>query len=152
MAVKDAAVTLGLSGHRCYAILRATGHPMGALRAGRGRVDREQIVAVFTATGSLKAAAKASGIAASTARRVLVAEGLVDEVPRPRNKVQAKRRFLELIDSGWSARRAARAPGQRRGYRPQHRRTGRTLELATQRQRFVLDEYCGCEAVAQEPN
>jgi IS30 family transposase len=80
---------------------------MGALRARRGRVDREQIVAVFTATGSLKAAAKASGIAASTARRVLAAEGLVDEVPRPRNKVQAKRRFLELIDSGWSARRAA---------------------------------------------
>ena len=111
MAVKDAAVTLGVSGHRCYAILRATGHPMGASRARPGRVDRERIVAVFTATGSIKAAAKASGIADSTARRVLVAEGLVDEAPKPRNKVQAKRRFLELVDSGWSARRAAREVG-----------------------------------------
>ena len=111
MAVKDAAVTLGLSGDRCYAILRATGHPMGALRARRGRVDREQIVAVFTATGSIKAAGKASGIAASTARRVLVADGLVDEARRPHKKVQAKRRFLELVDSGWSARRAAREVG-----------------------------------------
>jgi IS30 family transposase len=102
---------LGISGPRCYAILRATGHPMGASRARRGRVDRERIVAVFTATGSIRAAAKASGIADSTARRVLVAEGLVDEARRPRNKVQAKRRFLELVDSGWSARRAAREVG-----------------------------------------
>jgi IS30 family transposase len=111
VAVKDAAVTLGISGHRCYAILRATGHPMGASRARRGRVDRERIVAVFTATGSIKAAAKASGIADSTARRVLVAEGLVDEARKSRNKVQAKRRFLELVGSGWSARRAAREVG-----------------------------------------
>jgi hypothetical protein len=50
VAVKDAAVTLGISGHRCYAILRATGHPMGASRARRGAVDRERIVTVFTAT------------------------------------------------------------------------------------------------------
>jgi IS30 family transposase len=42
VAVKEAAVTLGLSGRRCCAILRATGHPMGASRARRGRVDREQ--------------------------------------------------------------------------------------------------------------
>jgi transposase, IS30 family len=48
---------------------------------------------------------------ASTARRVLVAEGLLDEARRPRNKVAAKRRFLELVDSGWSARRAAREVG-----------------------------------------
>jgi transposase, IS30 family len=118
VAIKDAAAALGISVPRCYAILRATGHPMGASRAQRGRVDRERIVAVFSATGSLKAAATASGIAASTARRVLVAEGLVDEARRPRNKVQAKRRFLELIDAGWSARRAAREVGV-------HERTGR---------------------------
>ena len=59
VAVKDAAVSLGISGHRCYAILRATGRPMGASRPRRGRVDRERMVAVFTATGSIKAAAKA---------------------------------------------------------------------------------------------
>jgi hypothetical protein len=86
---------------------------MGASRARRGRVDRERIVAVFTATGSIKAAAKASGIADSTARRVLVAEGLVDEAQKPRNKVQAKRRFLELVVSGWSARRGSGGRGQR---------------------------------------
>jgi len=91
---------------------------MGAQRAGRGVVDREQIVAVFSATGSIKAAAQASSISASTARRVLVAQGLVDEVPRPRDKVVAKRRFLELVGSGWSARRAAREVGV-------HERTGR---------------------------
>jgi transposase, IS30 family len=69
VAIKDAAAALGISVPRCYAILRATGYPMGASRAQRGRVDRERIVAVFSATGSLKAAATASGIAASTARR-----------------------------------------------------------------------------------
>ena len=111
VAVKDAAAALGMSGHRCYAILRATGHPMGASRPGRGRVDRERIVVVFTATGSIKAAATASGISASAARRVLVAEGLVDEARRQRDKVAAKRRFLELVGSGWSARRAAREVG-----------------------------------------
>jgi IS30 family transposase len=111
VAVKDAAAALGMSGHRCYAILRATGHPMGAPRRRRGRVDRERIVVVFTATGSLQAAATASGISASAARRVLVAEGLVDEARRPRDKVAAKRRFLELVGSGWSARRAAREVG-----------------------------------------
>jgi transposase, IS30 family len=111
VAVKDAAAALGMSGHRCYAILRATGHPMGASRPGRGRVDRERIVVVFTATGSTKAAATASGISASAARGVLVAEGLVEEARRPRDKVAAKRRFLELVGSGWSARRAARGLG-----------------------------------------
>jgi hypothetical protein len=80
---------------------------MGASPVGRGRVDREQIVAVFSATGSIKAAGKASGVCSPTARRVLVAEGLVGEARRPHQKVQAKRRFLELVDSGWSARRAA---------------------------------------------
>jgi IS30 family transposase len=42
---------------------------------------------------------------------VLVDEGLVDEARRPHKKVQAKRRFLELVGSGWSARRAAREVG-----------------------------------------
>jgi hypothetical protein len=46
VAVKDAAAALGMSGHRCYAILRATGHPMGAPRRRRGRVDRERIVVI----------------------------------------------------------------------------------------------------------
>ena len=109
--VREAAGAVGISQQRCYAILRARGRPVGAPRARRGQIDRAQIVAVFTATGSIKAAAKASGISASPARRVLVAEGLVDEARRPHNKVQAKRRFLELVGLGWSARRAAREVG-----------------------------------------
>ena len=111
VAVKDAAAALGLSRDRCYAILRATGHPVGAARARRNQVDRVQILAVFTATGSIKAAGLASGVCASAARRVLVAEGLVEEARRPRDKPQDKRRFLELLGSGWSVRRAAREVG-----------------------------------------
>ena len=84
---------------------------MGASRARRNRVDRVQIVAVFTATGSLKAAGMASGVCASTARRVLVAEGLVDEVPRPRNKPAGQTPVPRTIGSGWSVRRAAREVG-----------------------------------------
>lgn len=61
---------------------------MGASPVRRGRVDREQIVAVFTVTGSIKAAGKASAVSSSTARRVLVAEGLVDEARRPHKKVE----------------------------------------------------------------
>jgi len=111
VAVKDAAAALGLSRDRCYAILRATGHPVGAARARRNQVDRVQILAVFTTTGSIKAAGLASGVCASAARRVLVAEGLVAEARRPRDKPQDKRRFLELLGSGWSVRRAAREVG-----------------------------------------
>ncbi len=114
VAVKDAAAALGLSRDRCYAILRATGHPVGAARARRNHVDRVQILAVFTTTGSIKAAGLASGVCASAARRVLVAEGLVEEARRPRDKPQDKRRFLELLGSGWSVRRAAREVGSTR--------------------------------------
>jgi hypothetical protein len=42
---------------------------------------------------------------------VLVAEGLVEEARRSRDKPQDKRRFLELLGSGWSVRRAAREVG-----------------------------------------
>src|SRR4029077_8460136 len=75
VAVKDAAAALGLSRDRWYAILRATGHPVGAARARRNQVDRVQILAVFTTTGSIKAAGLASGVCASAARRVLVGAG-----------------------------------------------------------------------------
>jgi IS30 family transposase len=111
VAVKDAAAALGVSRERCYAILRATGQSMGAPRAGRCLIDRDQIVAVFCATGSIKAAAQAGGVSTKPARRVLVAEGLIEEAPRPHSKPQAKRRFLELLKAGWSVRRAAREVG-----------------------------------------
>src|SRR5262249_54896822 len=61
--------------------------------------------------GSIKAAAQAGGVSTKPARRVLVAEGLIEEAPRPHSKPQAKRRFLELLKAGWSVRRAAREVG-----------------------------------------
>jgi IS30 family transposase len=117
-SVKDAAGALGISRQRCYAILRATGRPVGSSRPVRPDVDVGQVAAVFTATGSINQAAKATGVSHSLARRLLVAEGLVSASRQPRGKAAAKRRFDELIDLGWSASRAAREVGV-------HERTGR---------------------------
>jgi transposase, IS30 family len=108
--VKDAAGSLGISRQRCYAILRATGRPMGVSRVVSA-VDVSQLVVAFTASGSVNAAAKASGISHSFARRLLVAQGQVSEVRQPRGKAEAKHRFLELMGLGWSSTRAAREVG-----------------------------------------
>lgn len=63
VSVREAAAVLGISRQRCYAILRAAGRPMGASRVGRGQPDRKQVIAVFTATGSVNQAAKSAGVA-----------------------------------------------------------------------------------------
>jgi IS30 family transposase len=118
VAVKDAAVSLGISRQCCYAILRSVGRPVGSFRSTRREVDAAHVVAVFTATGSISAAARECAISPSSARRVLVRGGLVEQAPQPNGKPQAKRRFLELVESGWSAARAAREVGV-------HVRTGR---------------------------
>jgi transposase, IS30 family len=118
VAVKDAAAVVGISRQRCYAVLGATGHPLGSARAVARGVDPRQVVAVFSATGSVNQAAKACGVSDGRARRFLVAEGLVSAARQPRGKAVAKGRFLELIESGWSAARAAREVGV-------HERTGR---------------------------
>jgi hypothetical protein len=75
-------------------------------------------VAVFTATGSINQAAKACGVSHGLARRLLVAQGLVAATRQPVGKAEAKRRFFELLASGWSPTRAAREVGV-------HERTGR---------------------------
>jgi hypothetical protein len=111
VSVREAAAALGISRQRCYAILRARGRPIRSSGVGRGPADREQIVAVFTATGSVNQAAKSAGVSHSLARRLLVAEGLVSPARQPRGKAAARRRFLELIEAGWSASRAAREVG-----------------------------------------
>lgn len=116
--MRDAAVSLGISRGRCYAILRATGRPAGSARPAGGDVDAAQVAAVFTATGSINQAAKACGVSHGVARRLLVAKGLVSSVRQPVGKAKAKRRFFELLASGWSATRAAREVGV-------HERTGR---------------------------
>jgi IS30 family transposase len=76
-----------------------------------GEVERARVVAVFTATGSVNQAAKASGVSHSCARRLLVAAGLVSATRQPRGKAEAKRRFLELIELGWPVVSAAREVG-----------------------------------------
>ena len=76
-------------------------------------------MAVFEATGSINQAAKTNGISHSRARRVLVEQGLVEEDRRPVGKAEAKARFFELLDAGWSASRAAPEVGV-------HVRTART--------------------------
>ncbi|MEE2059536.1 helix-turn-helix domain-containing protein, partial [Rhodococcus artemisiae] len=108
----EAAVAIGLPRQRCYAILRAIGRPVGKPRSRIGGPDPRLIVTVYERTGSINQAAKASGVAHSVARRVLVDEGLVsrEKIP-PKGKPEAKRRCLELIAAGWSARRAAREVG-----------------------------------------
>jgi len=128
--VREAAVSLGLSRQRAYAILRATGRPMGTSRPDVSGVDRDHVAAVFTATGSVDAAAKAVGVAHSTARRMLVEVGLVDAERQVRGKPAEQARFVELLDAGWSTARAAREVGVNvrtaRDWRDGIRRVGNT--------------------------
>jgi IS30 family transposase len=109
--VKEAAESLGMSRQRAYAILRATGRPAGSPRPVCGDVDTARVVAVFTATGSINQAAQSVGVSHGVARKVLVAQGLVSKQRQPRGKAQARQRFHELLDSGWSTARAAREVG-----------------------------------------
>ncbi|MDG5768802.1 IS30 family transposase, partial [Mycolicibacterium fortuitum] len=84
--MQEAAGSLGVSRQRAYAILRATGRPMGSSRPDVSGVDRGQVAAVFTATASVNAAAKAGGVAHATARRMLVEAGLVAAERQQRGK------------------------------------------------------------------
>ncbi len=127
---REAASALGVSRQRVYAILRATGRAMGAARRDVSGVDRAQVAAVFTETGSVDAAAKAVGVAHCTARRMLVEAGLVASARQERGKPAQRARFLELVGSGWSTTRAAREVGVHvrtaRDWRDGIRRVGNT--------------------------
>ena len=109
--VKDVAVSLGISRQRCYAILRATGRPLGSPRTASRDADTTVVVEVFTATRSITQAAKSVGVSHGVARRLLVGAGLVSEDRQPYGKAAARARFLALLGSGWSAARAAREVG-----------------------------------------
>jgi IS30 family transposase len=99
---------------------------MGAARRDVSDVDTAAVSAVFLATGSINAAAKACGISHGVARRFLVAQGLVSAVRQSRGKAQAKRRFFELLAAGWSASRAAREVGV-------HERTARDWRIGVRK-------------------
>ena len=109
--VKDAAVGLGISPQRCYAILRATGRSLGSARTASRDVDTAVVVKVFTATASITQAAKSVGVSHGVARRLLVTAGLVCAERQSYGKAAARARCLELLGSGWSAARAAREVG-----------------------------------------
>jgi hypothetical protein len=143
VSVKDAAATLGIPRRRCYAILRATGRPVGSSRPVPREVDGGRVVAVFAATGSINQAAKACGVSHRRARRLLVAEGLVSEATQPRGKAAAKRRFLELVGSGWSAARAAREVGVQRTGRDGRDGVRKIGNTRVQRDGTVVDYATG---------
>ena len=84
---------------------------MGSPQPTLDGVDAEQVVSVFTATGSINQAAAANGISHSSARKLLVAAGLVPAQRRSRGKAAARAQFLELVEQGWSTARAAREVG-----------------------------------------
>jgi transposase, IS30 family len=109
--VRDAADEVGISRQRVYAILRATGRPVGVGRPAARAVDQAQVVAVFRATGLISQAAKSAGVSHGVARRLLVAAGVVSKDRRPYRKVVAQQRLLELLGQGWSVARAAREVG-----------------------------------------
>lgn len=130
VSVREAAGSLGLSRQRAYAILRATGRPMGTSRPDVSGVDQALLAAVFAAMGSVDAAAKAVGVAHSTARKMLVEAGLVDAARQVVGKPVERARFLELLDEGWPTAAAARAVGVNvrtaRDWREGIRRVGNT--------------------------
>ena len=68
-------------------------------------------MAVFTASGSINQAAKATGISHGYARKLLVKAGLVSKDRQPCGKSAARARFMELLGQGWSATQAAREVG-----------------------------------------
>ncbi|MGO1057472.1 IS30 family transposase [Crossiella sp. CA198] len=85
---------------------------------------------VFTESGNVNRAARTAGLSHSTARRILVAAGLLTEATTSISKPQAKARFLELIEAGWSSARAAREvgvhPRTARDWRHRVRKSGNT--------------------------
>ncbi|WP_419198043.1 IS30 family transposase [Nocardia vinacea] len=79
--------------------------------------DAELVRRGFDESGSVNLAAKAAGVAFSVARRILVADGLISATAGAHGKPEARRRFFELVEAGWSTTRAAREVGV-------HERTG----------------------------
>jgi len=114
--VPRAAAEVGISKDRAYELLRDAGRGRGP----KTRITEEHrrvVVAEYERTGSINRAAIRSGLSHNAARGILVTAGVVPAAPAVVGKPDAKRRFLELIEQGWTARRAAREVGV-------HRRTG----------------------------
>ena len=109
---------------------RGVGRWVGSAVDGAGLIV-QRIVAVFTATGSIN-----SGREVPLQCRMGPRGGRwwpkrsISATRQPRGKAAAKRRFLELIESRWSAARAAREVGV-------HERTGRDLRDGIRKTRYT---------------
>ena len=128
--VAEAAAALGFTSQRAYALLRESGHARGRPKTVVTAEHRDIVRLVFASTGSVNKAAQDSGLSHSAARRILVAAGLFSAEPRPAGKAEAKARFLELVEQGWSTSRAAREVGVNprtgRDWRQNIRKVGNT--------------------------
>ena len=113
VAVAAACEALGIKRGRGYEILRALGRGSGKRSVITAGV-RAQVTAVFEESGSINRAATVAGVSHGAARRALVAAGLVAAATAARGKAQARVRFGELIEAGWSTARAAREVGVNR--------------------------------------
>ena len=113
VAVAAACEVLGIKRGRGYEILRARGGGSGRRRVVTDAV-RGQVIAVFGESASINCAAIAGGVSHGTARRILVAAGLVGAATAVRGKAQARARFIELMEAGWSITRAAEEVGVNR--------------------------------------
>ncbi len=111
--VAAACESLGITRARGYEILRARGRRLGR-RTVITDALREHVIAVFGQTASISRAAIASGLSHNAARGIVVAAGLVPAARTVRGKAQARVRFTELIEAGWSNTRAAREVGVNR--------------------------------------
>jgi transposase, IS30 family len=72
---------------------------------------REQVIEEFGVSGSVNQAAIRGGLSHGAARRILVTAGLVPGEPGRVGKPEAKARFVELVEQGWSTAGAAREVG-----------------------------------------
>ncbi|MDX6263017.1 MAG: transposase, family [Kribbellaceae bacterium] len=111
--VAAACESLGITRGCGYEILRARGRGTGR-RTAVTTALREQAIAVFGESASINRAAIVCGVSHGTARRILVSAGLVAAATAVRGKAQARVRFTELIEAGWSIARAAREVGVNR--------------------------------------
>ncbi len=109
--VASAAAALGLSRGRAYEILRACGWGSSRAKTVITQEHRARVITVFAEFGSVKRSAQAAGLSHGAARGILVAAGRVQASRLPGGKPAAKRRFLGLVERGWSTARAAREVG-----------------------------------------
>ena len=123
--VKEAAVAVGVSRERCYAILRAIDRPVGQAGGRRQRADQSRvaeidvIVAVFTDTGSILQAAKACGVSHSTARKLAFDRGALERALDAASQLDAAERSVvgqTLIDA--AAQMSAEGRRRMAGWRP----------------------------------